>query len=197
MMKNCFSSFHSLAGINKTVVLQKALRAKSTKVGLYHATGLTATQNPEVYSYFSKNQVSNVMGDSSQVGEQLPIFVDDFQSNKICQLTESPITGCPYGCSLIPIQKDLSLNIREKNDGFEVEFYSPDLTNDKVKLAIKNNFLIMSIKDKQSCGNQIFGLPSKSIGMNIKAFVKDGHLKISIPKRQGDFKNFHYGYLNN
>ncbi len=58
-------------------------------------------------------------------------------------------------CRSAPHKSDMSLDVKEALDRYEIKIFSPDLTSGNVKLSLRNNFLFLPI-DRQLCKNILF-----------------------------------------
>lgn len=94
-----------------------------------------------------------------------------------------------------------AVNIKEDNDGFEVEMSAPGFTKDDFKIELNNSLLTISsdkkIEKETKDGQQFtrrefsyqsfsrsFTLPETVEGENIAAKYKNGILTISLPKKE-------------
>lgn len=94
-----------------------------------------------------------------------------------------------------------AVNIKEDEDGFEVEMSAPGLEKDDFNIELNNNLLTISsekeVENETQDGQQFtrrefsyqsfsrsFNLPETVEGENIEARYENGILKISIPKKE-------------
>ena len=94
-----------------------------------------------------------------------------------------------------------SVNVKESEEGFEVEMAAPGLTKDDFQIELNNSLLTIKSekKEEKECKkgecytrrefsyqsfNRSFTLPSTIESDKIKAQYEHGILKISIPKKE-------------
>ena len=124
-------------------------------------------------------------------------FFDDFDRMFLCpDVQERKPKVSPRDMGL------MKTDIRETEEGFEIEMDLPGYAKDEVSAEIKDGYLVISAEksseedEKDKKGNYIrreryFGSMSRSFFVgkhlhedDIKASFKDGTLRISVPKEQ-------------
>ncbi len=93
-----------------------------------------------------------------------------------------------------------SANIKEREDGFEIELAAPGLKKEDIKINLDNNVLTISSEQKEekteeqnnytrrefnySSFSRSFYLPESADADKVSAEYKDGLVSIAIPKKE-------------
>lgn len=130
-------------------------------------TGDNHWDNRKMVGYFSAKALNQQENNSEiyYAHQPLPISYDDMDEFP-CELTNAVPHGCRFSCALIPIKSDMSLDVKELPDRYEIKILSPDLTSSNVKLSLRNKNLFLSIQDTPSQNSGI-----KRSGNNVNQII--------------------------